>query len=134
MMRKLVMAFTALLVALGACAGLAGAASVGVSEEFAAAGANPAQIQAGPDGNLWFTDRAGKIGMINPATDAISEFSTGLNTGSMPFSIVAGPDGNMWFTDQGTTSAIGMINPTTDAITEFSIGLNPGSKPYGIAL
>jgi streptogramin lyase len=112
----------------------AGAAPLGTITEFTAAGTNPAQIKPGPDGNLWFTDRSGTIGMVDPATDAISEFKTGLNAGSMPFSIVAGPDGNMWFTDQGTTSAIGMINPTTHAITEFSTGLNPGSKPYGIAL
>jgi streptogramin lyase len=114
-------------------AGVAGAAPLGAITEFANPGSNDAQVRAGSDGNLWFTDRTGKIGQITTG-GAITEFSSGLNAGSMPFSIAAGPDGNLWFTDAGTTSAIGMINPNTDAISEFSTGLNPGSKPMGIAL
>ena len=62
--------------------------------------------------------------MINPFTQVISEFSSGLNAGSMPLGIAAGPDGNVWFTDNGTTKAIGVINPATHVISEFSAGLN----------
>jgi streptogramin lyase len=165
---------------LAACASVAGATPIGEITMFPKAGTNIAQVRAGPDGNLWFTDRAGKIGqittsgaitlygtesglnagaqpfsmavgrdgnlwftdggspaaigVINPTTHAISEYSAGLNAGSVPpQGIAAGPDGNVWFNDRGTTSAIGMINPTTHAITEFSAGLNPGSSP-GAAL
>jgi hypothetical protein len=71
--------------------------------------------------------------MINPTTHAITEYSSGLASGSVPDGIVAGPDGNVWFTDVGSTPAIGMINPTTHAITEYSSGLNPGSKPIALA-
>ena len=40
------------------------------------ASSGPWGITAGPDGNLWFTERsANKIGMINPTTHAISEFA-----------------------------------------------------------
>jgi len=41
-------------------------------------------LVAGPDGNLWFTDGGlpAAIGMINPTTHAIAEFSAGLNPGS----------------------------------------------------
>ena len=83
----------------------------------------------GPDGNMWFSDpgTTRAIGVINPFTQVISEFSAGLNAGSMPLGIAAGPDGNVWFTDNGTTKAIGVIDPTTHAITEFSAGLNPGA-------
>ncbi len=56
---------------------------------------------------------------------AITEFSSGLESGSSPFDMVAGPDGNVWFTDN---AAIGRITPA-GAITEFSAGLNPGSNP-----
>ena len=87
------------------------------------AGSMPLGIAAGPDGNVWFTDNGTTkaIGVINPTTHAISEFSSGLNPGSSPQQgLVAGPDGNLWFTDSGTTKAIGMINPTTHAIIEFS--------------
>jgi virginiamycin B lyase len=112
--------------------GVAGAAPLGTITEFPAPGSNNAQVRAGADGSLWFTDRAGKIGRIT--TDGtITEFNGGMNAGGMPFSIAMGPDGNMWFTDAGTTPAIGMIDPTTQVITEFSSGLNPGSQPAGIA-
>ncbi len=66
-------------------------------------------------------------------TGAISEFSAGLNTGSLPSAITPGADGNVWFTDEGSTPAIGRITPA-GAITEYSAGLNPGSRPYGIAV
>jgi len=116
-----------------AAAAIGGAAPLGQITEFTAVGSNIAQVRAGPDGNLWFTDRAGKIGEIT-TSGAIAEYSAGLNAGSQPFSLAVGPDGNLWFTDAGTTSAIGMITPATHAIAEFSAGLNAGSKPAGIAL
>ena len=76
---------------------------------------------------MWFSDpgTTRAVGMINPTTHAISEFS--LPASSMPLGIAAGPDGNVWFTDSGTTKAIGMINPTTHAISEFPVRL-PGSN------
>ena len=75
-------------------------------------------ITAGPDGNLWFTERdANKIGMINPTTHAISEFPVP-TANSWPIGITAGPDGNLWFTE-AASSKIGEINPTTHAISEF---------------
>ncbi len=118
---------------LAVCIGVASAAPLGQITIFTAPGTNIAQVRAGPDGNLWFTDRAGKIGQIT-TSGAITLFGSGLNAGAQPFSIAMGPDGNMWFTDAGTTSAIGMINPKTHGIVEFSTGLNAGSKPAGIAL
>jgi len=59
---------------------------------------------------MWFTDDAATkvIGRITP-TGTITEFSTGLNGGSLPGTIAPGPDGNMWFTDDGTVKAIGQI-------------------------
>jgi streptogramin lyase len=114
-------------------AAISGAAPLGTITEFTAVGSNNAQVRAGPDGNLWFTDRAGRIGQITPS-GTIAEFTAGLNPGSQPFSLAVGPGGNLWFTDAGTTSAIGMINPATHAIAEFSAGLNAGSKPAGITL
>ena len=62
----------------------------------------------------------------------ITEFSTGLNSGSRPSAIAAGPDGNLWFTDAARPRAIGRITPAGQ-ITEFSTGLNSGSSPGGIA-
>ncbi|MEP6812993.1 MAG: hypothetical protein ABI990_08395 [Actinomycetota bacterium] len=118
-------------VLLATCVGVAGATPLGQITEFAAPGSNIAQVRAGPDGNLWFTDRAGKIGQITTG-GTITEFSSGLNPGSQPFSNVVGPDGNVWFTDApapvATTGAIGMIDLNTHAIAEFSTGLNQQAR------
>jgi streptogramin lyase len=93
------------------------------------AGSEPLPITAGPDGNLWFAPYlGGYVGMINPTTHAISEFSApngGWNR------ITAGPDGNIWFVGEG---GIGMINPTTHAVAEFPFpGDNIYPYPSGIA-
>jgi virginiamycin B lyase len=112
--------------------GVAGAAPLGQIAEFGAPGSDPAQIQAGSDGNLWFSDRNGAVGRVT-TSGAITRFTTGLNPGSAVRSIAMGRDGNMWFSDPGTTRAVGVINPFTQAISEFSAGLNAGSMPLGIA-
>src|SRR5262245_6825827 len=76
-------------------------------------------IAAGPDGNLWFTERFGdKIGEINPTTHAIAEFPVP-TANALPNEITAGPDGNLWFTERA--GKIGEINPTTHAIAEFPV-------------
>src|SRR5438270_4565016 len=108
-------------------AGVAGAAPVGQITEFGAPGRNPAQVVAGADGNLWFSDRNGAVGQITTGGTVV-RFTSGLNPGSAVRSIAMGADGNLWFSDAGTISAVGMINPTTRAISEFSAGLNPGAN------
>ncbi len=111
-------------------------------------GSNPEGITYDPaDGELWFTEAGNPtasppvpsaIGMFNPSTDTVSEFTTGLTANSSPMGITVGKDGNIWFTEAGSSaggvpSAIGMINPTTDAISEFTSGLTASSNPVGIA-
>jgi streptogramin lyase len=79
------------------------------------------------DGNLWFTEfSAGKIGMINPTTKAITEFSTP-TANSGPYEIATGPDGNLWFTEF-YSGQIGTINLSTHVITEFSVGVSAGPQ------
>jgi streptogramin lyase len=86
-------------------------------------------IAAGPDGNLWFTERDGnKIGRIT-TLGAITEFALP-TAGSMPGAIVAGPDGNLWFTEQGR-AVIGRIT-TAGSITEFEVTRSPGDSIYGV--
>ena len=81
-------------------------------------GQPPVLDRGGPDSNLWFTDpgTAGvagtipAIGRVDPATGAITEFSSGLPAGSGPFGVTAGPDGNLWFSESlGTVRAIGQF-------------------------
>ena len=122
---------TALICAgLATCVGIAGAAPIGQITEFPAPLTNPAQVVAGPDGNLWFSDRNGAVGQITTG-GTVTRFTSGLNPGSAVRSIAMGTDGNLWFSDPGTTRAVGMINPTTHAISEFS--LPSTSMPLGIA-
>src|SRR5213593_2845188 len=111
-------------------AGVAGAAPVGQITEFGAAGSNPAQVVAGPDGNLWFSDRNGTVGQIT-TSGTVARFTSGLNPGSAVRSIAMGADGNLWFSDPGATRAIGMIDPSTHAISEFRLA--ESSMPLGIA-
>jgi virginiamycin B lyase len=80
-----------------------------ITEFASGAGSVPGRIAAGPDGNLWFTDKGSTpaIGTINPTTFAITTYSSGVNAGSAPGGIGTGADGNLWFTDQGTIRAMG---------------------------
>ena len=92
--------------------------------------AYPVGIAPGADGDLWFTDdgdHARRSGG-SPVEGQITEFTTGLNSGSDPVEIVAGPDGNLWFTDDGATRAIGRITPSGQ-ITEFTSRPEPRRPP-----
>src|SRR5947207_2362319 len=100
---------------------LATGAGAQIITEFNAgisAGAGLANIIAGPDGNLWFTEaNIDRIGRITPA-GAVTEFSAGITAGARPYDITAGPDGNLWFTEGGI-GRIGRITPD-GVVTEFS--------------
>ncbi|GAA0707333.1 virginiamycin B lyase family protein [Dokdonella soli] len=69
-------------------------------------------IANGPDGNLWFTDSAGRIGRATPV-GVITEYSIP-TANSAPSGITAGPDGNVWFTES-TGNKIGKISVATAA-------------------
>src|SRR5260221_10967597 len=77
------------------------AAPVGSITEFPIPTANsqPAGIAAGPGGNLWFTEEAGKIGRISPS-GTITEFPVPTPNSQLQ-EIAAGPRGNLWFTEFG---------------------------------
>jgi streptogramin lyase len=82
----------------------------------------PDDITAGPDGNIWFTRDFDGIGEVNPATDAVTYHTAGLQPGGDPDAIIAGPDGNVWFDDQYAANyAVGRITPS-GTITEYPLG------------
>jgi hypothetical protein len=83
-----------------------------LSEKDCASG--PQGITVGPDGALWFTDSADKIGHIT-TQGRITEFA--LSTLAHPMGITTGPDGALWFT-QGW-GPLGRIT-TQGHITLFS--------------
>jgi serine/threonine protein kinase len=89
---------------------------------------DPAEITAGPNGNLWFTEYGGnKIGRISPS-GTIIEFPVP-TAGSGPGWITAGPDGNLWFTEL-FSNKIGRISPG-GTIAEFPVP-TANSVPNGI--
>ena len=105
--------------------------------EFSAgitAGSQPWDIAAGPDGNLWFSERtgpklAGLVARINPTTHVVTEFSAGITGITEPDGVTAGPDGNVWFTEE-LGNRIGRITPS-GTITEFPIP-STNSQPVAI--
>jgi virginiamycin B lyase len=87
---------------------------------------HPAQIVAGPDGNLWFTDDGilRSIGEMNPTTGQVAKYpipTTAGNTYPNPAAITVGPDGNLWFTETGTVPSIGELDAHSDVITQYAI-------------
>jgi len=102
-----------------------GAGAAPTVTEFGAGlspGAQPWDIAAGPDGNLWFTEKAGnRIGRITPSGH-IDEFTAGI-TGTNLEGITAGPDGNLWFTE---FDRVGRITPS-GVVTEFTSPITGGN-------
>jgi streptogramin lyase len=99
------------------------------------AGGYPYGITAGPDGNLWFTEREGNKIATMTTSGTITEFpmptgGTG-HSGNGPSEITVGPDGNLWFTE-GYGNKIGRIT-THGVITEFPTPTG-NSAPYGITV
>jgi streptogramin lyase len=102
-------------------AGLARITDGQVITEFTTptADGDPYRVATGPDGNLWFTELAGKIGRITPA-GVITEFTVP-TAFALPQGIAAGPDGNVWFTERdGNIDKVGRIT-TAGVITEFTV-------------
>ena len=80
-------------------------------------------IAAGPNGNLWFTERGnGRIGKLDPRTGAITEYAAGC---TWPSNIALGSDGNLWYTcsDGGL---VGRITPLGGATTFATQAAAPG--------
>ena len=81
-------------------------------------GTGPADIVAGPDGNLWFVETsANKIGRMTPA-GVLTEFSPVAGGNVAPSGIAVGADGNIWF-GQRNRNRIGRITTgATPVVTE----------------
>src|SRR6516162_11457125 len=89
------------------------------TEFRASPGSGPADITAGPDGNLWFTEfDSGSLARILPfAPNTITEFNIS-HADIRPAGIASGPDGNVWFVEI-TGNRVGRISPAS--ITEFPL-------------
>src|SRR2546426_868067 len=132
MVRTAAICATLVVIAGGCGGGGGGGGSVGTVTEFAIPTANsqPTGITSGPDGNLWFTEAAGKIAKCTTA-GLITEFTVP-TANSGPSEIVSGSDGNLWFAEGGAGAPgvkVGRCT-TSGTITEF---MAPGTGIFGIA-
>src|SRR5439155_3067177 len=89
----------------------------------------PYIIVFGPDQHLWFCESGtSKIGRLNPANGAFTEFATP-TPDSRPIGITSAADGALWFCENAANK-IGRIT-TSGAITEFALPTG-GAGPDGI--
>ena len=80
------------------------------------AGSYTTAIAAGPDGNVWFTERPGRGGSPRSPRRrhddvASGGHSPGFSADAQPRAITLGPDGNLWFTNSASPGRIGRITP-----------------------
>lgn len=103
--------------------------ALSISEQpVPASNAQPTELTAGPDGNVWFTEWAGgKVGRIT-GSGQITEFPLP-TANSHPHGICAGGDGNLWFVET-SAGQIARITPA-GSVTEFPLP-NPKSSPFDI--
>jgi streptogramin lyase len=98
---------------------------------------SPESIQAGPDGNLWFTEPdANRIGRITTAGQ-ITLFTVP-TAASQPTGITAGPNGNIWFTEAasrhiGEYFLVG-TPPATPAATATALAIDVSAPAVGQAV
>src|SRR2546423_15627096 len=82
---------------------------------------------------MWFTEQGngGAIGTIDLATQAVTEYTTGLTVNSNPAGIVTASDGFLYFTETAAAK-VGKISDK-GAITEFPTPTK-ASAPDGVAV
>lgn len=111
----------------------ANASGVGSIQEFSIQGdrADPADIVAGSDGNMWFIEEAkGLISRITP-TGTITDFPV---AGETPMHLTTGPDGAIWFTAyEGNVVRMTTAGLVTDvfAVSDSAFGGDIVTGPDG---
>ncbi len=88
-------------------------------------GAEPEDVVA-EGGMIWFTERNGTIGEIDPSTGSLVGQYPLPSAGSEPEGIAVGPDGALWFAESGAHQVgrldpSAVVNGTSDGITEYSV-------------
>jgi virginiamycin B lyase len=106
----------------------------GVVSNFVTSG-DVESVLSGPDGNVWFTDNAGKIGSVTP-NGSVTEFAVP-RYGYKAYKIIAAPDATFWFTyGRGLAGNGGMCRlghaTAAGAITSYAIAdCNTPSLAFG---
>ncbi len=90
---------------------------------------DPRSITPGPDGNLWFTEASGYVGIVTTAGQ--------LTECKIPhrhpaYGLALGPDGNLWFAET-FNDAIGRITPSPTSTPGCAFTIFPFPKKGGPA-
>lgn len=93
--------------------------------------ANPAQIVAGPDGNMYFECAYTYLGQITTAGVA-QRFYDAYGTSYVAQGLIKGPDGNPWFADQNG-DFIGEFNPSDQSFKTY-VPPYTGGTIYNLAI
>ncbi len=97
-------------------------------------GSVPLAMVVGPDGAIWYTDRAlSKIGRISTSSHSVTATFPTLTPNAEPNGITVGADGALWFTEL-LNGKIGRIT-TSGVVTEYTSTLvsNTASYTFNIA-
>lgn len=122
----------ALVAAIGLMAVPTRAGAVQITEFPLEEDSKPLFITAGPDGNMWFTNRGtNTIGRITMSGE-VTSYGLGITPKADLTGIVAGPDGNLWFTGRAS-KRIGRITPS-GVVTEFPSAIIGAQDVYGITV
>jgi len=106
-----------------------------MATEFGPLQSPATSIAAGPDGNVWFAERAldgssTVIGRVTPA-GVITEYKATPVIGAVR-AMSPGADGNVWFVKDGQGGpAVGKIDPASGTVTLYSSGLNGAFTLFG---
>ena len=99
----------------------------------------PVAIAAGPDGNMWFTDRGSDyLGSIAPLLGVIYEYPIPTDSSRLSQGVVVLPSGQMWFVESGLAK-LGMVQisslqlGTVNTITEIQAGSSAKNELQKIA-
>ncbi len=97
----------------------------------------PFNVALGPDGTVWFTERAaGRIGRLDPATAQVRHYDVPTPNCGPAGLAVDGRSGRVWFTES-YADRVGVLDPASGRLAEYkmsdtSTGLVNG--PAGLAL
>jgi virginiamycin B lyase len=137
--------FSAVVIVAGSYSGVIGVvkpdpANPALSTEiFTGSTSAPNGISSGPDGDIWYADGFGKIGMVevnpmHPTHDTLGtpiSIPTTVNSQPLPAYIAPGPDGNLWFTD--SRDAVGVVRLDKKLVVATPANVKVGS-PFGLTV
>jgi copper transport protein len=93
----------------------------------------PTDIAVDREGKVWFTESIGKIGRLDPAKGAITEYQPSGDVLEEPTSILPDPRSSQVFVSEHEGQQISVLDLILDTFSEYSI-ISEEGLPFGMAL